>query len=355
MNGQSGSDIRGSDGMTEAGSSGAPTLSVWEIRPFDMDVEWVARIDADVAWLGAQAANFVPVACPACGVADPSPHYVKNGVRHVVCNACATQYVSPRAPEAMMTEFYRRSKNYEYWSDTIYAASEAPRREKIFKPRLTHLLGLLEQRGVPMPTLIEVGAGYGVMCDEAVRSGRFGRVIGIEPTPKLAAVCRSRGLEVIEQGYEQVDFDGMADAIVAYEVMEHLFSPEKFVAWARRALKPGGLLILTCPGIEGFDIVSQGELSPAVDHQHINLFTDRGIRILLQRFGFKCVETDTPGKLDAEIAAEGIRNGKYDAVAVGSFLASVLATADSRTLGLFQKFLVAARRSSHLRVVAHAP
>lgn len=37
------------------------------------------------------------------------------------------------------------------------------------------------------------------------------------------------------------------DAIVAVEVMEHLFSPRDFIGRAEAALRPGGLLILTTP------------------------------------------------------------------------------------------------------------
>ena len=43
--------------------------------------------------------------------------------------------------------------------------------------------------------------------------------------------------------------DGSADAVVAGEIFEHLYSPLHFLAEVSRVLKPGGYLILTTPNV----------------------------------------------------------------------------------------------------------
>ena len=42
-----------------------------------------------------------------------------------------------------------------------------------------------------MQKLVEVGAGFGLFCEEVLSLDAFEKVVAIEPTPALAKACRS--------------------------------------------------------------------------------------------------------------------------------------------------------------------
>ena len=154
-----------------------------------------------------------------------------------------------------------------------------------------------------------MGAAYGLFCDEARRTGAFGHIVGIEPTPALAEACRGLGIEVIEAPYEKVGLDPPVDLIAAFEVIEHLYDPAGFLNWCYEALKAGGAVLLTCPNIAGFETLALGRHSGAIDHEHINLFTPQSLALLAERCGFREIDVTTPGRLDVELVQRAIDDG----------------------------------------------
>ncbi|HEX5622280.1 MAG TPA: hypothetical protein VFX51_27895, partial [Solirubrobacteraceae bacterium] len=155
----------------------ARSLREEDIRPAALMAEQARLYAADVARLMEGAAAFVEVACPACDEASWRPQWSKYGLTYRRCTACGTVYVSPRPTPAQLDEYYRSSANYEYWNRVVFPASEAARRERIFRPRAQRIAELAPAGG----TLLDVGAGYGTFCEEV--RGAFTRVIALEPEP----------------------------------------------------------------------------------------------------------------------------------------------------------------------------
>src|SRR5579859_6533340 len=199
----------------------------------------------DIERLRERSTDFVAVACPACASRAPEPAFEKWGFAYVTCSSCRTLYMSPRPSPEVMAAYYSSSENYRYWAETIFPASEASRREKIHRPWIERIVGYCARFGVPQGTLVEIGAGFGTFA--ALARDRFERVVAIEPTPELAQACRDRGVETIEQPVERVCDELVADVVVAFEVIEHLFDPRELLGQARRFLRPGGLIVTSCP------------------------------------------------------------------------------------------------------------
>ena len=326
-------------------------LSESELCPPDLLAGQEEAFARDVARLRALAGEFVEVACPACGSRESAPALVKWGFAYRTCDACATLYMSPRPSPAVMASYYASSENYAYWAEHIFPASEAARREKVHRPWLERVAGYCDRFAVPRGTLVEVGPGFGTFSALAQESGVFERVVAVEPTPELAAACRSRGVRVVEKPVEEVGDDLPApDVMVAFEVIEHLFDPAVFLAQCARLLTPGRLLVLSCPNGRGFDIAELGAESLAIDPEHVNLFTPASLALLLERSGFEVLEASTPGRLDAEFVHDAIASGRH--TASGPFLERVLVDEWERLGGPFQRFLAENGLSSHMWVVS---
>ena len=331
----------------------ARKLSESEIRPPDLMAAQQAAVLGDIDRLLSRKAEFVEVACPACGSQESSPRFGKRAFNYVECRGCRTMYVTPRPSPSVLEWFYRESENYAYWNKVIFPASESVRREKIFVPRVSRTLELCVKYGSGMGALLEIGAGFGTFCSELKARNAFDRIVAVEPTPDLAATCRRRGIDVLEQPVEQIDPAalGRFDVIASFEVIEHLFAPGVFVGHAARLLAPKGLLILTCPNGRGFDIEALGPLSGAVDHEHLNYFNPRSLGLLLGKHGLEVLECFTPGRLDAELVRTQAITGAYD-LSMQAFLRRVLIDEWDELGEAFQDFLVRQGLSSNMWIVA---
>ena len=322
-----------------------------EIRPDHLIKDQHERFLADIRRLMQRKSEFVEVACPACGSERRRPRFTKYDLRYVDCVDCATMYISPRATPEILADYYAHSENYAYWNQYIFPASAEARREKIFKPRVERTLEICRRHGVGSNVLVEVGAGFGLYCEEMLKARAFARVIGVEPTPDLAATCRARGIEMIEKPIEQVTLDVAVDVVASFEVIEHLFAPRAFIEQCARVLTPGGLFIVTCPNVKGFDVQVLQAASDTVDVEHLNYFHPASLARLLEVCGFEVIESSTPGKLDAELVRKKTLAGLFD-LSSNEFLREILIERWDELGADFQEFLAAHRLSSHMWLVA---
>ena len=329
-----------------------PRLREGDIRPDELMEEQARRYAADVAWLMERRDRFVPVPCPACAAEKGTPEWRKYDLDYLRCKQCRTVYVSPRPDPELLAEYYRSSTNYEFWNDVIFPASEDARRERIFKPRAERVAEIVERHGRGgHGTLIDVGAGFGTFCEEVVRLGVFERVIALEPEPHLAETCRGKGLEVIEAPFEDADLSGIdVDVVTNFEVIEHLFSPREFVGTCASLVEPGALFVVTCPNVNGFDIVVMGEVSTTVDAEHLNYMHPGSLGGLLEAHGFEVVERSTPGRLDAELVRKKVLAGEFD-LRGQPFLEQVLLERWEDVGDAFQDFLADNGLSSNMWLV----
>lgn len=338
--------------MTQAASSGT-SLREEEIRPSALMTKQREMAMTDLGRMLSRYSEFVEVPCPACDGEDTRFKFEKNGIRYEECTGCETFFVSPRPSPDVLEWFYRDSPNYAYWNEVIFPASEAVRREKIFVPRVDRLIEICRKYGVWTEALLEVGAGFGTFCTEVKSRSLFQRVVAVEPTRNLAQTCRDRGLEVIEKPVEQIELgagEGF-DVVANFEVIEHLFRPAGFVADMARLLRPGGLLVITCPNGKGFDIEVLGTVSNTVDHEHLNYFNPASLGGLLAAQGLEVLESFTPGRLDGDLVRNRILSGEFDA-SHQPFLRRVLIDEWDRLGEAFQAFLMSNGLSSNMWVVA---
>ena len=327
-------------------------LSETELCPPRLLEGQEAAFARDVERLLARSAEFVAVPCPACGADDPAPAFAKWDFEYVSCPGCRTLYMSPRPSPAVMGAYYETSENYEYWAKHIFPASQDARREKVSRPWLERIVGYCERHDVPRGTLVEVGPGFGTFAALAGDSGSFERVIAVEANPDMAEASRALGVEVVARPVEEAAAElPSADVVCAFEVVEHLFEPRAFVRECARLLRPGGLLVLSCPNGLGFDVALLGPTSLAVDPEHVNLFNPESIGGMVESCGFGVLEVSTPGRLDVEFAHDAVAAGRHP-VPEDPFLRRLLVEEYDRLRAPFQRFLAENGLSSHMWLAA---
>jgi 2-polyprenyl-3-methyl-5-hydroxy-6-metoxy-1,4-benzoquinol methylase len=335
-------------------TAAANTMTEADIRPPAIMEAKRACVEADRDHLLARRAQWVEVACPACGGDDRRPWGEKQGFTYAECGGCGTVYTTPRPSAEVLETFYATSENYAYWNQHVFPATEDVRRERIFRPRAERLADIARRHGVVGGTLLDVGAAFGTFCRCAIDAGLATRAIALEPTPGLAETCRQRGLEVIEQPLEVLELPDPVDILTAYEVIEHVFDPGVFLDRCRTLLRPGGLLVVSCPNIRGFGIAELGVASGSVDHEHLNYFHPASLAGLLEARGFTVLESLTPGRLDADLVRQAAARGEVD-LADRPLLQEILQRRWEELGEPFQDFLARHGLSSHLWMVARRP
>jgi SAM-dependent methyltransferase len=109
---------------------------------------------------------------------------------------------------------------------------------------------LLDHIDVPPPfTLLDFGCGPG--RDLMTFRARGHRVIGLDGSPRLAALARSNSrCEVLEQRFLELDLPvGQFDGVLANAVLFHVPGQElpRILRQLHTALKPGGVLFSSDP------------------------------------------------------------------------------------------------------------
>lgn len=128
---------------------------------------------------------------------------------------------------------------------------------------------------------------------------------GSKPYKNLIAVDEYVGLDFQGQGHshedEQIDvyYDGKTvpldsnsfDSVLTTEVFEHVFNLEEMLLELHRVMKPGAVMLVTCPFI-----IAEHEAP-----NDCNRYTSYGIKNLLQKKGFEIVHYE---KLGTSIQAQ---------------------------------------------------
>jgi 2-polyprenyl-3-methyl-5-hydroxy-6-metoxy-1,4-benzoquinol methylase len=106
--------------------------------------------------------------------------------------------------------------------------------------------------GLSARRVLDCGAGNGALCGELAAAGFD--VVGVEPDHRGVLIARQAHPTVaFHQLGVQIDprrllqHEAPFDAVVATEVVEHLFAPHQLPAFAAAVLNPGGHLIVTTP------------------------------------------------------------------------------------------------------------
>jgi SAM-dependent methyltransferase len=134
--------------------------------------------------------------------------------------------------------------------------------------------------------LLEVGCGVGHFLASANAAGF--EAWGTEISASGLARLRERGFRVLNGALPSLSLpSGHFDAVVLFEVLEHLEDPQAYLAESRRVLRDGGVLLLTTPNFASLSRRLLGDRWRVVDPEHLVLFTRRGLRRALERAGFK--------------------------------------------------------------------
>lgn len=228
--------------------------------------------------------------CPLCEQNQFDPFKKIATWSLVRCRTCGFILLSPRPSSAELLALYNSPTYFAERGQKQPDVATAVQRAQALRP----LMQQFSQRVGRNGRLLEIGCGYGFLLAAAQQNGW--QVTGLEPSAHAAAFARQTfGLEIIEDSAENLGQLALEpfDAILMFNVIEHLPEPLAVLRMVKKQLTPGGILWAVVPNVSSLDRHWHGDSWSAWDvPYHLWHFSPTSMTRLLQKAGFQQVETD---------------------------------------------------------------
>ena len=140
---------------------------------------------------------------------------------------------------------------------------------------------------------LDIGSGFGFYT-QALRKLGY-RTVSINPGEYENEVFRNLNgdepLAVMFEDYESTEQFGV---VMMSQVLEHLLEPDQAIKKVAGLLAPGGVLACAVPNYDSFLVKLLGTKDNAClwVPEHVNYFSEEGLRVLMERNGFRVVKVD---------------------------------------------------------------
>ncbi|MGH7739631.1 MAG: class I SAM-dependent methyltransferase [bacterium] len=245
--------------------------------------------------------RLVPRACSICGNRDEylvfakanfnlgeldrfgfasrkTPEYMH--FRLILCPDCGLLYANPILPPRKIMTAYQQAD--------FASQEEAGDAARTYGKVLDGFLESLPDR----KGALDIGTGEGAFLNELLNRG-FAGVIGVEPSkaPVKAAKPALRKL-IRNKPFRAADYRKNSLSLVScFQTLEHVLEPFQTAKAAYSLLKPGGAFFIVSHNRQAFSAKLLGRKSPIFDIEHLQLFSFKSARRLLQRAGFSNIRT----------------------------------------------------------------
>lgn len=207
----------------------------------------------------------------------------KNGHEVYKCNFCGLGFTTNLGEQK--GDYHRDS---EYLSE-----------EKLFKNIFLKRVRVIT-KFTNTGKVLEVGCSNGLMLSLLKDVGW--KVKGVEISKAAAKIAEERGVIVIRQPFEKVNFKERFDLIIFNHTLEHIKDPLGALEKAKRLLKLKGTLYIDLPNFDSLSAnLFKGSWSLLLPSEHLWHFTEKSFVELFQKLGFGIIYVEkTSGIWDVE-------------------------------------------------------
>ncbi|MBP8973522.1 MAG: class I SAM-dependent methyltransferase [Anaerolineae bacterium] len=232
--------------------------------------------------------------CRICGqtTSFTDLHFRTNGeYRLHKCDRCGTVIVDSRPTSEELSEVYDTlfaEGGYKVYRDRHrdLLAGKLPK-SPFLKGKMLHKIGQL----APGRTMVEIGGGTGAFG--AIVSSQGWSYADYDISQVAVGFVRDLGLEA--HCFEETDLppiqENSVDAIVMWEVIEHIWPVHQYLVKLRDALHRNGVLAISTPNLrrKGYmnSLAHPGPNSPPI---HLNFFTQEALSATLEAAGYSRIQ-----------------------------------------------------------------
>lgn len=235
-----------------------------------------------------KARNVQSVVCTVCGEESATTHhadvqsvYSAKSYDVMRCANCQHFFTWPAPTSPELDDIYNNRYSYD--------AHSLIEREKVMRAK-NYARFIAGMPGVS--SAMEVGCMHGLLLTELEKQKI--KAAGVELDPKAVEHCQKKGLDVVQSSIEDhlKQAGNKHDVIIMSHVIEHIAKPQEQLTSLHSRMSKNGRLVLITPNSMSKSRRAFGRFwgywqVPV----HINHFNESSMRHLLEKSGFKLVET----------------------------------------------------------------
>ncbi len=248
--------------------------------------------------------------CAVCGADRPQPAYTVRDLiwndptpwSFVRCGDCGHGYLDPQPTPAALTALYEGLYTPDKL-DLMVKIGEGGFDRRLQRERARAIGRVVVQ---PVGRILDVGCGVGFSLQVLARSLPGAEALGVEMAgPAADKAAELSEITVLKQPFMTLELEaGSVDVLCMNHLLEHLSDPRPQLRRAAELVRPGGLIEIEIPQLQGWARTAFGRwfwchLPP----QHLQLFHLAGLTRLLAEAGFSTVasveHTGYPSNLTA--------------------------------------------------------
>jgi SAM-dependent methyltransferase len=197
------------------------------------------------------------------------------------CDSCGFLFC-PDAGD--VTRFYSALSDDEYERTRSWRCMQAR--------HLLKKISSYKTSGVLSPFLLDVGAGSGILVEEAQKMGY--QASGIEPSASLVAQAKKHGLPVLPGIFPDASPRASYDVITLIDVLEHVNMPVALLRSMAAYLEKDGIAIVVTPDVASLAARLLGEKWWHYRIAHIGYFNRKTLKKALEKAGLEPIAWHRP-------------------------------------------------------------
>ncbi len=322
-----------------------------EFKPDLIFKKYLKMNESDIKKEFKNKINLTISNCPGCKSSKNTKAFDKSGVQYVECQNCGTVFMCPHPKDAQIKEHFLNSPSIRFWRDTLSKATDDKRKEKIYYPRLQWIIDMAEEYSFGAKNIADFNSKNIDYIIYLLNNKYFDNKIVINPYFNIDDIS-DEGLKstLINSSKKKLTLRNSINIATAFEVVDYTSDVDTFMKTIKNMLCKGGLCFITTISISGFDMQVLWENSRSIfPLDRINVFSQKGLKLLSERHGFEIIEYSTPGVLDFDIVENELK--KHPDMQIPRFVKTMMEREDEQLKQDFQNFLQVNRLSSFVRIV----
>lgn len=252
---------------------------------------------------------MVKVSCKICG-SEAQLWKEVNNYNIYRCKDCGLGFVFPQLTQDQIHSIYKTSGHGAKYDETtlkqVLEAEDIYPNSTIDSVRLTAKI----QKNVQSTNsgVLDVGAGYGFYTKELTQKGY--EVIPLElASTEKRILTELAGIKPVSETFENFETRIKFGVVLMSQILEHAADP---VFWAQKThnlLVEKGLWVIAVPHFNSWSrrLMQEKEFY-IIPPEHLNYFTRKSLRLLLENHGFEILELETISRLPwHKVPIPGIR------------------------------------------------
>jgi len=151
---------------------------------------------------------------------------------------------------------------------------------------MTYRQLLKNEFSAPPQSILDIGCGDAAFLRQMISAG-VTIAHGIEPSQAAAALNSDDRVEIKAATLQELQFDMKYKAICLFQTIEHVPHPQQILQLMQEHLASDGSILIICHDRLSPINLILGQHSPIFDIEHLQLFTQTGIRSLLASCGLR--------------------------------------------------------------------